>query len=148
MKRYLLDTNICLAYIRGHKLYKKVEAELNLMSDDALILISVVTKAELISLGIQNGWENNKIKKLESLLKKLFLININEADKNLIQTYARIDAFSQGKLSGLSNKYTSRNMGKNDLWVAATAYVTQAELITTDMDFDHLDSTFLTIHNF
>jgi predicted nucleic acid-binding protein len=108
----------------------------------------VVTKAELISLGIQNGWGNNKIKKLDSLLKKLFLININEADKNLIQSYARIDAFSQGKLPYLLNKYTSRNMGKNDLWIAATAYVTQAELITTDQDFDHLDSTWLTIHRF
>jgi predicted nucleic acid-binding protein len=53
-----------------------------------------------------------------------------------------------GKLSGLPNKYTSRNMGKNDLWIAATAYVTQAESITTDQDFDHLDSTWLTIHNF
>jgi len=125
-----------------------VEAELDLMSDVALILISVVTKAELISLGIQNGWGNNKIKKLDSLLKKLFLININEADKNLIQSYARIDAFSQGKLPDLANKNTSRNMGKNDLWIAATAYVTQAELITTDQDFNHLDSTWLTIHRF
>lgn len=29
-------------------------------------------------------------------------------------------------------------MGKNDLWIAATAYVTGATLLTTDADFDHL----------
>lgn len=148
MKRFVLDTNICLAYIRGHELYKKVEEELNLLSEDVMVLISIVTKAELISLGVQNGWKSKKIQQLESLLKRLFLININEADKTLIQTYARIDAFSQGKLPEFSNKYSSRNMGKNDLWIAATAYVTQAELITTDQDFDHLDQDWLKIHKF
>ena len=35
-------------------------------------------------------------------------------------------------------------MGKNDLWIAATAMATGATLLTTDKDFDHLDPTFLT----
>jgi len=34
-------------------------------------------------------------------------------------------------------------MGKNDLWIAATAHVTGATLLTTDKDFDHLDPQFL-----
>ena len=34
-------------------------------------------------------------------------------------------------------------MGKNDVWIAATAHVTGARLLTTDRDFDHLDPTFL-----
>lgn len=38
---------------------------------------------------------------------------------------------------------TSRNMGKNDLWIAATASVTNATLITTDKDFYHLNNTYL-----
>jgi tRNA(fMet)-specific endonuclease VapC len=29
-------------------------------------------------------------------------------------------------------------MGKNDLWIAASAAVTSAVLMTTDKDFDHL----------
>jgi tRNA(fMet)-specific endonuclease VapC len=29
-------------------------------------------------------------------------------------------------------------MGKNDLWIAATARAASATLITTDTDFDHL----------
>lgn len=37
-------------------------------------------------------------------------------------------------------------MGKNDLWIAATAVVENAELITTDKDFIHLDGEFLTVH--
>ena len=34
-------------------------------------------------------------------------------------------------------------MGKNDLWIAATAQVSGATLLTTDMDFDHLDGVLL-----
>jgi tRNA(fMet)-specific endonuclease VapC len=34
-------------------------------------------------------------------------------------------------------------MGKNDLWIAASAHVLGATLITTDNDFTHLDSIFI-----
>jgi tRNA(fMet)-specific endonuclease VapC len=34
-------------------------------------------------------------------------------------------------------------MGKNDLWIAATASLLQLQLITTDADFQHLDGSFL-----
>jgi predicted nucleic acid-binding protein len=36
-------------------------------------------------------------------------------------------------------------MGKNDLWIAAVAHVTQAGLMTTDNDFDHLHPLHLTL---
>ena len=36
-------------------------------------------------------------------------------------------------------------MGKNDLWIAATASVLKAILFTTDRDFDHLDGEFLEV---
>lgn len=34
-------------------------------------------------------------------------------------------------------------MGDNDLWIAATASVTNTPLITTDKDFEHLNGVFL-----
>jgi len=36
-------------------------------------------------------------------------------------------------------------MGKNDLWIAATALLTNSKLITTDSDFRHLDDTFFEV---
>ncbi len=36
-----------------------------------------------------------------------------------------------------------RKMGKNDLWIAATAIFADARLLTTDRDFDGLDPLFL-----
>ena len=36
-------------------------------------------------------------------------------------------------------------MGKNDLWIAATASVLNAALLAIDHDFDHLSSVFLKV---
>jgi predicted nucleic acid-binding protein len=41
---------------------------------------------------------------------------------------------------------TARKMGKNDLWIAATAHLLNATLITTDNDFDHLKDAFIKLH--
>lgn len=59
--------------------------------------------------------------------------------------YAQIDAYSQGKLPEKPLPYgmSSRNMGKNDIWIASTAAVTNSVLVTTDKDFQHLDGVFL-----
>ena len=55
----------------------------------------------------------------------------------MLEAYALIDAFSER---------TGRAMGKNDVWIAATAHVTGATLLTTDHDFQHLDSLFISLH--
>lgn len=54
--------------------------------------------------------------------------------------YAQIDAYSQGRLTlnPLPASLSARNMGKNDLWIAATALFFDLELHTADQDFDHL----------
>lgn len=52
----------------------------------------------------------------------------------LLEAYAVIDAHSEA---------TGHSMGKNDVWIAATAHVTARRLLTTDRDFDHLHPSFL-----
>jgi len=61
--------------------------------------------------------------------------------------YAQIDAFSQNKIADrpLPNGKTARNMGKNDLWIAATTSVLQATLLTLDYDFEHLEEQFINL---
>jgi predicted nucleic acid-binding protein len=39
-------------------------------------------------------------------------------------------------------------MGKNDLWIAATAYAMNAMLLTTDGDFDHLENAFIDLKRY
>ena len=70
-------------------------------------------------------------------------INIDD----IIYHYAEIDAFSQGKHPTLLLGMSARSMGKNDLWIAATASVFSLTLITTDMDFNHLHDVFIDLQS-
>jgi len=73
--------------------------------------------------------------------------SISIDDDRILERYAEIDAFSQGKhpSRNLPKGMTSRNMSKNDVWIAATGSVLGATLLTIDQDFDHLDSLFLEV---
>ena len=58
----------------------------------------------------------------------------------------RLIFLGRGKHPKIELEGSHRIMGKNDLWIAATAMATGAELITTDKDFSHLDGHFLKVH--
>lgn len=96
---------------------------------------------ELESLAKRNKWDLKRIKSVESFISKCVVTAINF--KDLHQRYGEIDAFSQGKLTSKKLNLSARNMGKNDLLIAATASLLNAHLITTDKDFDHLDKVYL-----
>jgi len=87
--------------------------------------------------------ELNLLSKENNLIQDFLIADINTED--IIERYAEIDAFSQGKLKDKPIKFSSRNMGKNDLWIAATSSVYQVDLITTDNDFDHLNDVYLNL---
>ena len=107
--------------------------------------ISVVTLGELHALGLRNGWGAKRIAQIEYLKDDFVVLDINIDD--LIYRYAEIDAFSQGKHPMISLGMSSRTMGKNDLWIAATASIFSLTLITTDMDFNHLASIFVDLES-
>lgn len=113
------------------------------MDADNLAFISVVSKGELKALALRNKWGNQRMIQLDNFLELFLVIDINAED--IIDTYGEIDAFSQGKLEGYPAPISARNMGKNDIWIAATAAVLEAQFITTDKDFEHLDNVFLSL---
>lgn len=139
--RYLLDTNIIILYIKEGVLANFVDDTFNPLDDDNEAILSVVSRGELKSLAKKNDWGNKRLTKLETICDELLITDINSED--IIERYAEIDAFSQGRLKGRPVTFSARNMGKNDLWIAATASVIGATLLTTDKDFDHLDGAFL-----
>ncbi len=60
-------------------------------------------------------------------------------EPGLLETYAEIDAWLEGKIPGPAGEppwKPARNLGKNEIWLAATARVTGATLVTTDRDFE------------
>ncbi|MEM0991394.1 MAG: PIN domain-containing protein [Bacteroidota bacterium] len=139
--RYLLDIDILLLYLREDSTAKEIEDQYHILEKEHLALILIVSKGELKALALKNKWGNRRIAKLEEFLNQFFIIDINAED--IIDRYAEIDAYSQGKLDRLASNFTARNMGKNDMWIAATASITEASLITTDKDFHHLHKTFI-----
>jgi predicted nucleic acid-binding protein len=104
-----------------------------------------VSKGEIYSLAVQRDWGGGKLTLLGELLRKLPVVDIN--NEQIIQRYAEIDAYSLSKdrKRPLPAGHTARVMGKNDLWIAATASVLKATLLTTDHDFDYLDGVFFDV---
>src|SRR6185437_5762088 len=143
MRKFLLDRRIVLGYARSAGYAEYVDKKFDIFANTPLI--SVVSKGEIYSLAIQRNWGPNKLKLLDELLRKLPVVDIN--DDQIIRRYAEIDTYSLGKNSAkpLSRGQTARPMGKNDLWIAATASVLKASLLTTDHDFDHLNTIFLDV---
>ena len=50
--------------------------------------------------------------------------------QGIAEAYAELEVYTQSQ---------GAKLGQNDLWIAATAKVTGATLLTTDRDFDSLD---------
>lgn len=138
---YLFDTNILLHYLRASKVKQLIDTNFKPFNSDNNSIISVVSIGEIISLSLQNQWGIKKMKTLDHLLSLFVIADIHADD--IIQRYAEIDAYSQGRLSTLPSQHSARNMGKNDIWIAASASVLSATLLTTDKDFDHLKETFI-----
>lgn len=140
---FLFDTNIILIYLRNIIMKQMIESRYQPFNLSNSSMVSVVTVGELKAFALKNKWGMSRIRDLEEFLLRFLIIDINTED--VINRYAEIDAFSQGRLDGKKSNFTSRNMGKNDIWISATASVLNATLLTTDNDFDHLHDEFLSV---
>jgi len=138
--KYVLDTNIILLYFRDKAIQRSIEEEYELIEGENDLLISVVTLGEIRSIARRNRWGKKRIEIVEKFLREMIIIDIKF--QAMIDAYAEIDTFSQGKHETKQLKLSARNMGKNDLWIAATALATSSKLMTTDKDFLHLDKEY------
>ncbi len=137
-QRYLLDTNILLHIVRGGSssaLIAELEAHFELFTGRNRVYVSYVTVAEIRVLGEKNHWGANKWAELNRLLANYPVIPLSGS--NLLDAYVSVETYSH---------YLGREVGsKNDLWIAVTAFVYQLTLITTDKDFDHLNSQYFPV---
>lgn len=125
---YLLDTNIVLALLRANELGKAIDRTYRLSASTTRSFISIVSVGELLSFAFRGGWGRDKKERLESYLGELIWIDMN--DRSILEAYAEMDSDT----IRLGRKIGS----ENDLWIAATARVSGATLLTTDKDFDRL----------
>ena len=121
----ILDTNVVIQHIR-----KQIP-----ISPRAVLPIVVV--GELEAFALKSDWGYQKMISLNTILET---IPIADIDREIAQIYAKVDAYSQGKLKSvpLPLGMSARNMGKNDIWIAAISLYFDFELHSIDNDFDHL----------
>ena len=140
---YVLDTNILLFYLRDARTKAHVEQLYGPFSSGNNPIISIVTVGEIRALARKNQWGGKRLQAVKSLMEKLIVVDVKY--EPILDQYAEIDAFSQGTLLEKPLGMSARNMGKNDLWIAATSVVTESALITSDGDFDHLHRKFFDV---
>lgn len=133
---YLLDTNIIVIYSRDNDVSREIERRYKLFTgQENRLAVSVITLGELDALIKKLNLGERRRAKIEQILENITVTGIEFEE--VISMYGDIDAFSQGKLPS-NTPFSARNMGKNDIWIAATANVYDLVLVTTDKDFDHL----------
>ena len=141
---FILDTNIVINCVRDSNVWKIINDKYfqNKLKGNARA--SVVTLAESKVFAKRNRWGREKSKHLTHLLNTLEPISFSDS---IIKNYIEIDLYSQNQHKSLSlpKNLSARNMGKNDIWIAATAATFNFPLITTDKDFNHLHDVFLDV---
>lgn len=129
---FLLDTNILIHYARRNEIGEGIEIQYQLFTTPTIPLVSYVSEAEARAFAEFRGWGQPALKQLSFLFSVFRIVPMDSPA--LLPAYIEIDVYSRRQ--GIK-------MGKNDLWIAATARVTGATILTTDQDFDHLNGTLL-----
>jgi tRNA(fMet)-specific endonuclease VapC len=137
----IYDTNILLQILRNSQSIVTIQSRLDLPDIEALI--SIVTVAEIRSLAFQFKWGNIRRDKMEEVILSLPVLDISVPE--ILDRYVEIDCYSKGKHPTIAGEFSAVKMGKNDLWIAATASVYQCRLLTTDLDFQHLHPRFVDV---
>jgi predicted nucleic acid-binding protein len=131
-ERLLLDTNVVVHLLRGKEIGQRIDTAYRLRARTDRPLISVVTVGETLAFAKQRGWGSDRVDLLRTLLGELVIVDIN--DREVLERYADIRA---------ADRKGGWNLSHNDTWIAATAAVTEATLITTDRDFERIDPSIL-----
>ena len=145
MRSFILDTGILLGLTRGAQWARRAFDRLELNDPGTTVFTSVVCHGEILALAERNGWGEPKRYKLGRVLDGLPRLDIGKG--GILKAYALVDAWTHGRHVVAPNDAPppkpARSMGKNDLWIAATAHASGAVLVTTDRDFDHLHGVWL-----
>lgn len=127
ISRYLPDTKIFIHYARRNLIAQFVEQTYALQNGNNVQIISSVIVGELCAFVRVRKWGEEKQQIAQTLVERCTIAPIETEE--IYEAYAELNTYSVS---------VGRRMGDNDLWIAATARVTDAVLLTTDKDSDHL----------
>jgi predicted nucleic acid-binding protein len=140
-KNVLFDTNILIELVRATDRLDALKNRIN--PHNLKVAISIVSVAEVRTFAINSGWGRKRLDALEELLDTCTIIDIGNA---ITEKYVEIDTYNARKNPNYPiMQGNTVNMGKNDIWIAATALLLDFTLVTTDKDFDHLNSVVIEV---
>ena len=123
----VLDTNAVVHLLRRSPLGLALRSAYGLSTREWRPILSAVTVGELHSLALQWNWDPARIAQLDALLLAFPVVDVYAETGSLCDAYAEIDCAA---------RKMGAKMGKNDLWIAATAKVRGGVVVTADRDFD------------
>ncbi|MCC7493999.1 MAG: type II toxin-antitoxin system VapC family toxin [Fimbriimonadaceae bacterium] len=133
----VLDTSVLVHLVRHDGTGQAIDSDLGLSARHERPFYCVVTEGEIRALATGWAWGAAKLSKLDDLLLELVPVDIGSRD--VIDSYSAL--YSAATKLG-------RPRGENDLWIAAAAMATGADLVTCDTDFDWMHPDWLVVHYF
>lgn len=139
--KLLLDTNIFVHMGRSFDLAERIDTDHRIFDYGHELLTSFVCVGEINAIIHKARYGEARQFRVKKLLKKVAILEISY--EPILKFYEEIDAFSEGKHQSRKGDFSANPMGKNDLWIAATAAAFDLTLVTTDKDFNHLEGHFI-----
>jgi len=125
--RIVLDTSVLVKLLQGKEAGAAIESRYELGRRNSTPFISIVTVGELRAFSRSRKWGAEKLARLDDLLAELVIVDINSQD--VLNAFADVSTYLRER---------GKTVGDNDRWIAATAKVLQATVLTTDRDFEPL----------
>jgi tRNA(fMet)-specific endonuclease VapC len=130
----VLDTSIVVDVARNNRSGQAILQTYSLKTRADRPLISVVTTGEMLGIAKSQSWTSDKTKLLHELLSEFVKLDLTA---DVVEAYSDLVAHCRRQ---------NHTMGQqNDMWIAATARVTGAVLLTGDLGFSWLDPQFIRV---
>lgn len=126
--RLVLDTWVLVRLLRGQASGRVLVDRYELFARPVTPFISIVTHGELYAFARGRAWGGEKRDRLDALLAQLVTVDVNSRD--VLDAFADVSTYLRER---------GRTVGDNDRWIAATARVLDAVVLTGDRDFAPLD---------
>ena len=130
----VLDTSIVVDVARNNRSGQAILQTYSLKTRADRPLISVITTGEMLGIAKSQAWTFDKTKLLHELLSEFVKLDLTA---DVVEAYSDLVAHCRRQ---------NHTMGQqNDMWIAATARVTGAVLLTGDSGFSWLNPQFIRV---
>jgi rRNA-processing protein FCF1 len=113
-EQLVLDTNILVYWLRGKAAGQTLLASYGLDTRRPRPVVPIVVKGEIRALGIRLGWGENKLARLDAVLRELLALDISSEDVLAAYAYIarRVSRWAVGWVRTISGSLQSLRCSK------------------------------------